>query len=517
MKFRTDFVTNSSSSSYISVNYWALPAAQGTNEDFPGVVISCNKETKSDDGLSYPTHNSVYRGMASLFKLYCMEKQQVLGVDDFCRQTSIRNDFIEFINTRFGTSFINTDLLAWHLSYMIGYGESADISLEESTKRILSRLHPNILAAIQIERYPTEEQRQLSKRDVQIFVNQKSIRRDREFFSPRSQDDQLLHWDDASVAYFLPFYLDAGQPDLSADLMPDLLKTSALKPRDIQKILEQNLQILYLGDLFINNLIVFRKSGETDFQACMISELFECLETNSHSHLEPYLNIQEYKAEGEIQERYSKYISNIILEKYALTNRASEMETPPAAAMRFSDEQKKPISHTVTIGKVTLKILCKPKIAFANFEKLMDTLDGRTFYSSEFYHDHPDFFDDDMPTVPVSVAREKMIEYFKVVQLYLQADNLLRIATRAEKKKNGTLYKSRVQYLAWCEIATGGKFHALRAVNIDDNTIEIEIKRLDFSPSQIKLCVDLPSNSQLLAELKPKSADQKLNSVENEI
>ena len=135
-------------------------------------------------------------------------------------------------------------------------------------------------------------------------------------------------------------------------------------------------------------------------------------------------------------------------------------------------------------------------------EKLLDTIDERQFYSCESFLSNPDTIFDDLPPIPGDIARLKLIEFLKVAILYMKDEHLVDIGQRAEKKKNGMLYNGRVTLLAWYEIATGTSFHALRAVNKDDQTILIEIKKVDMNVREIQKCMLLPSNRVLLERLK---------------
>ena len=135
-------------------------------------------------------------------------------------------------------------------------------------------------------------------------------------------------------------------------------------------------------------------------------------------------------------------------------------------------------------------------------EKLIITLGEREFYSCDFILSNPDTLLSDLPNIPEDITQLKLLEFLQVALLYLNDENLLDIAMRVEKKKNGLLYKGRILPLCWCEIATGDSFHALRAVNKDDNTVVIEIKKVSSSPREIEKYKNLPDNSKLIQKLK---------------
>ncbi len=76
------------------------------------------------------------------------------------------------------------------------------------------------------------------------------------------------------------------------------------------------------------------------------------------------------------------------------------------------------------------------------------------------------------------------------------------IIHQTEKKKNGLLYKGKVLPLCWCDVASGDSFHALRAVNKDDTTVVVEIKKVNCTPREIQKYKDLPDNFKLIQKLK---------------
>ena len=132
MKFRSDFVTNSSSSSFIVEKYITLVFDESENEYTFGISKENNKTTDTDvphDFAKYVNWHYLFKGTKpSVNKM--LSGKGLNGFADYLIQSKKESGTYHVINEE-------TD-------YNIGYGESEGDDIRDSTGMLISHLHPAI-------------------------------------------------------------------------------------------------------------------------------------------------------------------------------------------------------------------------------------------------------------------------------------------------------------------------------------------------------------------------------------
>ena len=503
MKYRVGFVTNSSSSSFISVNCWALPSAEGKTDYFPGVRIGVEAEEEDDD-TNYVS--KLRSPITLLVKQYAIQQNKAINEKEILSSKMNRESFLEFINKLYGTSFRDQDLLELHMKYSKGFGESESIETEEAIESMFQYIHPNVLGKIDTLKVKGELSKTYKVRRIEISNNK--YHANRLYFSPTEQIDETTNWMDSTLAVFEYLYEMAGKPSLPISEMLKKLEDYDLPTKEIDKLIEQDMQILYVGSNYWKDILVCRSSTAKNFEILSPIELKPTQEAGANSIFDRYAVVHHdanYKMinDGNLDESFNRLVQQEVRSKYAASGKISAQDTSWCFNEgKISESYKKQIKKTINIAGKSILFSSSPKAALNQMEKLIITLGEREFYSCDFILSNPDTLLSDLPNIPEDITQLKLLEFLQVALLYLNDENLLDIAMRVEKKKNGLLYKGRILPLCWCEIATGDSFHALRAVNKDDNTVVIEIKKVSSSPREIEKYKNLPDNSKLIQKLK---------------
>jgi len=517
MKFRIDYVTNSSSSSYVSLQYLALPKTEGTKGNFTGVRISRPKEEESDD---YPpvTYRKPLPGLAKAYGVHVGMPQ---SSEKYFTQRSSREELVAFINETYGTQLAESDFLLWKIDYSIGFGESLATDLEECMDDITAGLHPAVRSNAKNLTGELASAYSLRKADV----TSSGLKFSRLYFVPEKQfgsvwnvseetndntdnrvvkqiTDEDLEWTDATAKFYEHFYTEAGNPNLPLNAMKNVLEKAGLNAREVLQAEDARLEILFVGNPQSNGVIVFRKPAELSFTVLNLFEFRQCYLAGKPSAIQRYFGLSEILDLDQVNQEYRQMLSKLMVKKYEPVTPIAEPNMQGFFEKNAIYERfKKVIKKTISLDGKEFLVVAKPKAALNRFEGKFAELDSFFCISCEYMLEHPDTAWQDLPPVPSDIARKKILEFLKVVLLYHQESNIVRLIKGAERKKNGTLYKKRTQPLAWCEISLSDSLYILQAENTDDLTITLEFKRLDCRRSEIEKYIGLTNNQDILKTL----------------
>lgn len=483
MKYRIDFVTNSSSGSYISVNALILPSLEGKLEKFPGFILFSGNTSQTKPRL---------------IKEYSVKIGKVIHRKELLVSAQLRNDFVDFINKKYGTTFRAVDLLRWDEEYVIGWGESQDVDIDEFISTIIRNnyLHPNVLSyLIENKDCIKSIKGKYIIRKVMVSTDDKSFSTGRIYFSKYNEADSVINWNDASAEFFESIYSECGRPALP---IKDIRSSGYFSMSDYAHIESLGIQIM-LQD-WSDNLVAFVNPAADDITVCTKDEFTSKYLKRASFRYSPYFNIPsnlfDKIADPELDQAYLQLCKHELQQKYGDMPDASKIDmTGIFENSKILNKWKTSIKKDYQVNGQKITFVCRPKQALDNFEKLYNSVDGRSFYSCRDYYSSGEIAE--LP-IPSNVVRNKLLEYLRVIITFLDERNIQYLLDGAIKKKNGLLYSDRIHKLAWCEFGNGDSFHVLRTVNSDEKTLVLEIRKPKTESAEIKKYLDLPSNTEIL-------------------
>lgn len=483
MKYRIDFVTNSSSASYISVNALILPSIEGKLKKFPGLILFSGKTRQTKP---------------KLLKEYSVKIGKVIHRKELQASYSLRNEFVGFINEKYGTEFRAADLIKWDETYEIGWGESQDVDIDEYVSDMLREkyLHPNVQRHFENSADDLKSiWRKYIVRTIIMTTDDETFRIGRKYFSRYDEANSEINWKDASAEFFETIYNESARPELP---IADIRASGFFSTSDYTQIESIGIQILLQDSS--NNLVAYIEPATDNIKVCTKDEFTAKYLKRTPLWYSPYFNIPsnvfDEIVDSELDQAYKQLCDREMQHKYSGMPNADQIDmTGILEDGKILNKWKSSIKRDYEVNGQTLTFVCRPKPALDNFEKLYNTIDERSFYSCKEYYSSGETAE--LP-IPSNVARNKLLEYLKVIIASLDERNIQYLLDGAIKKKNGLLYKDRIHNLAWCEIGNGGSFHVLRTVNSDEKTLVLEIRKPKTESAEIRKYLDLPSNADVL-------------------
>ena len=137
MKIRIDFVTNSSSSSFVSISTMSLP-----------IEIKSGKRKSCVFTLDKREKKVIERASGKEFKAFVNEYHLLTGskptVSKIMKSKNLRSEFGRFLEEKYGYKVHLDDILFEECEYRIGYGESMGDDFENETNYLKAHFHPRL-------------------------------------------------------------------------------------------------------------------------------------------------------------------------------------------------------------------------------------------------------------------------------------------------------------------------------------------------------------------------------------
>lgn len=240
MKFRSDFVTNSSSSSFIVEKYITLVFDESENEYTFGISKENNKTTDTDvphDFAKYVNWHYLFKGTKpSVNKM--LSGKGLNGFADYLIQSKKESGTYHVINEE-------TD-------YNIGYGESEGDDIRDSTGMLISHLHPAIREYYSGKSLYGEI---IDSKDFKIdWIERNKI------INSKSGDEYYFRFiycrQDYTLAFYSFLYKNAGCPALNFNSVEPLLQMNCVDKETIIKMKEKTPHIIYYANKTKQNDVI---------------------------------------------------------------------------------------------------------------------------------------------------------------------------------------------------------------------------------------------------------------------
>ena len=283
MKFRVDFVTNSSSGSFIVAGHLSFPDAKGKSREFKDLQFS-TYECKAEEG-SWKDSDA-----PKVFKEYVNDWMLRTGkkttVPMFLNSVKQIEDFCGFMNSRFGTHIDIADGALRIDRYVQGFGESRDAPTNEYWQEFADSYHPSLYALIE----SGEHIDIFSETDYHYITEMLGGLRTRGvYFGNGSGTD--VQW---TKAPFYKLFVRAGKPDLSIEPIRDRLLQYGLSKAAVAALERLHLRVIFaLNKSNKNDMFVFMFESDDDVKLLPFPRLLLCSPDNMEEDLHRELQIVE--------------------------------------------------------------------------------------------------------------------------------------------------------------------------------------------------------------------------------
>ena len=266
MKYRIDFVTNSSSSSFVVEKDLEFELTEEQWKKIKDCDLSFYymKEDGGEWGFKENKERApkIFKDYAKRMYLY---EDKKIGITNILNSKGTRDRFLDYLNKKYVTDVDPSQLRLVEERYEKGYGESLGNDFINENEYLVSCLHPVLKTDLKKSSFCIyDEGKNFWFGDYCIHKIKESVGKDTFYYYEFCDLSLGLNHTKAFFTYIFDAY---SRPELSVPEFRQNLKKHGLTESEITSLEKKDIQILYACNKSKkNDIVVYMEKGKPDLQ-----------------------------------------------------------------------------------------------------------------------------------------------------------------------------------------------------------------------------------------------------------